>query len=118
MSDDGGAGTATGGEDRADEVATDGGEATEDALAALTDIDHGGELTASDDEVREAVEQAAEDLGESVADVAEAVAHILTSGTGASTNEGVGGAAVGDNSDAASDPRLEALELYRLRREL
>lgn len=93
-------------------------DAAEDALAALTEIEHGGDFAASDEEVREAVEEAAEDLGESVERIAEEVAHILTSGTGASTNEGVGGAAVGDNSTAADDPRLEALGLYRLQNEL
>lgn len=97
---------------------SDATQGADEALAALTEIDHGGDFAASDEEVREAVEEAAEDLGETVEHIAEEVAHILTSGTGASTNEGVGGAAVGDNSTAADDPRLEALELYTLQREL
>jgi len=87
-------------------------------MTDLTDIEGGGEFTATDDEVREALEETAEELGRPVEDVEEEVAYILDSGTGTATNEGVGGVAVGSNASAASDPRLEALEVYKLNEQL
>lgn len=87
-------------------------------MTDLTDIEGSGEFTASDEEVREATEEAAEELGKPVDTVEEEVAYILDSGTGTATNEGVGGASVGSNASAQSDPRLEALEIYRLNEQL
>lgn len=87
-------------------------------MTDLTDIEGGGDFTATDEEVREALEATAEELGRPVEDVEEEVAYILDSGTGTATNEGVGVVAVGSNSSAASDPRLEALEVYKLNEQL
>lgn len=84
----------------------------------VLDIDDAGEFTATDEEVREALEEAADEVGESVERVKEGVEHILSSGTGAATNEGVAGTGMSENEDAESDPRLEAVELYKLRREI
>jgi hypothetical protein len=84
----------------------------------VLDVEGGAELTASDDEVREALEEAAEAVGESVENVKEGVEHILSSGTGAATNEAVAGTGVSENDEAETDPRLEAIELYKLRRQI
>ncbi len=84
----------------------------------VLDIEGAGDFTASDDEVREALEEAAEEVGEPVDTVEEDVEYILSSGTGAATNEGVAGAGMADNENAESDPRLEAIELYKLRRQI
>ena len=86
-------------------------------MTKLTDID-GADFTASDDEIRAAVEEAADDLGMSPEKVEDEVAYILDSGTGRANNEGVAGAAASDNADTNDDPRLEALEMYKLRQEL
>jgi hypothetical protein len=83
-------------------------------MTDLTDIGGGGEFTASDAEIEQALEDASEELGEAVETIEEAVAYILDSGTGSATNEGVGGTSVGANATASSDPRLEALEIYKL----
>ncbi|SEO27768.1 hypothetical protein SAMN05216388_1010117 [Halorientalis persicus] len=83
-------------------------------MTDLTEIGGGGEFTASDDEIERALEAASDELGEPVETIAEEVAYILDSGTGSATNEGVAGTSVGANATAASDPRLEALELYKL----
>lgn len=87
-------------------------------MRELTEIEGGAEYTASDDEIEQALEEASEELGESVEKISEEVAYILDSGTGVSNNEGVGGVALQDNPDAQKDPRLEALELYKLRQEI
>lgn len=87
-------------------------------MTKLTEIEGGAEFTASDEEIRQALEESADELGMSVEELSEEVAYILDSGTGVSNNEGVGGAALTDNPDAQKDPRLEALELYKLRKEI
>ncbi|WP_424019708.1 hypothetical protein ACOZ4N_09625 [Halorientalis pallida] len=86
-------------------------------MTELKDIE-GAEFTASDDEIDEAIEEAADDLGMAPEKVEEEVAYILDSGTGRANNEGVAGAAASDNEDTNNDPRLEALEMYKLRQEL
>ena len=86
-------------------------------MTDLTDIE-GADFTASDDEIEQAIEAAADDLGMSPEKVEEEVAYILDSGTGRANNEGVAGAAASDNEDTNNDPRLEALEMYKLRQEL
>lgn len=83
-------------------------------MTDLADISGGAAFTASDEEIAEALRDAAEELDESVETVETEVAYILDSGTGMATNEGVGGAAVDANATAESDPRLEAIELYKL----
>jgi len=86
-------------------------------MTKLTEIE-GADFTASDDEIEQAIEQAADDLGMSPEKVSEEVAYILDSGTGRANNEGVAGAAASDNVDTNDDPRLEALEMFKLRQEL
>ncbi len=86
-------------------------------MTKLTDID-GTEFTASDEEIEAAVEDAAAELGMDSETVSEEVAYILDSGAGRVNNEGVAGAASGSNADTADDPRLEALEGFKLRQEL
>ncbi|MFB6164213.1 MAG: hypothetical protein ABEJ31_03550 [Haloarculaceae archaeon] len=86
-------------------------------MTKLKDIE-GADFTASDEEVEQAVEEAAEDLGMDPAAVSEEVAYILDSGTGRANNEGVAGGAAAMNKDTADDPRLEALEVFKLRQEI
>lgn len=86
-------------------------------MTKLTDIE-GADFTASDEEIRTAVEDAATELGMEPEKVSEEVAYILDSGSGRVNNEGVAGAAMGVNADTADDPRLEALEVFKLRQEL
>jgi hypothetical protein len=86
-------------------------------VTKLTDIE-GAEFTADDEEVQAAVEDAAVELGMDPEKVSEEVAYILDSGSGRVNNEGVAGAAAAVNEDTADDPRLEALEVFKLRQEL
>lgn len=85
-------------------------------MGRLTDIE--GEFPASDEEIEAAVNEAAEELGIDPETLEAEVAHILDTGTGSVTNEAVGGPTAVDNPDAAADPRLEAIELYTLQRQL
>jgi len=88
-------------------------------MTKLEDIEGAGlELTASDEEIQAAVEEAAEDLGMTPETVSEEVAFILDSGSGRVNNEGVAGSAAATNADTQDDPRLEALEVFKLRQEL
>ncbi|SDF15003.1 hypothetical protein [Halorientalis regularis] len=86
-------------------------------MTELTDIE-GADFTADDEKIQTAVEEAADDLGMTPEKVEEEVAYILDSGTGRANNEGVAGAAAADNEDTDNDPRLEALEMFKLRQEL
>ena len=86
-------------------------------MTKLTEID-GADFTASDEEIETAVEEAARELGMDPETVSEEVAYILDSGSGRVNNEGVAGAAMGSNADTADDPRLEALDVFKLRQEL
>ncbi|MFD1586999.1 hypothetical protein ACFR9U_08385 [Halorientalis brevis] len=86
-------------------------------MTKLTEID-GADFTASDEEIEAAVEETAQELGMDPETVSEEVAYILDSGSGRVNNEGVAGAAVGSNADTADDPRLEALDVFKLRQEL
>lgn len=86
-------------------------------MTKLTEID-GTEFTASEAEIESAVQEAADDLGMDPETVSEEVAYILDSGTGRANNEGVAGGATAVNQDTADDPRLEALEVFKLRQEL
>ncbi|MFB6141734.1 MAG: hypothetical protein ABEJ30_00145 [Halorientalis sp.] len=86
-------------------------------MSRLTEFD-GEDYEASDEEIEQAVEEAAEDLGMDPAKVHEEVAYILDSGSGTVNNEGVGGAAATANADTQSDPRLEALEVFKFRQEI
>jgi len=86
-------------------------------MTKLTDIE-GADFTADDEAVEAAVEDTAAELGMDPEDVSEEVAYILDSGSGRVNNEGVAGAAAAVNEDTANDPRLEALEVFKLRQEL
>lgn len=87
-------------------------------MAKLTDLEGADEFTASDEDVEAAVEEVAEDLGMTPEAVHEEVAYILSSGSDTVLNEGVGGVGAGANADSQGDPRLEALEVFRLRQEI
>lgn len=83
-------------------------------MSKLTEFDGGEEFTASDEEIEAALERTADELNVDVETVEEGAAHMLDSGTGVVTNEAVGGPASVSNPDAADDPRLEAIELFRM----
>ncbi|MFC6960822.1 hypothetical protein [Halocatena marina] len=89
----------------------------------LRELARGAEFTATDEEVDQAIETAAEELGESPEEVRENVAYIMDStfeeeGVSTSFNEMVSGASLQDDTGSTGDPRLEALELYKLRQKL
>lgn len=89
----------------------------------LRELARGASFTASDEEVDRAIAEAAEDLDESEAEVRENVAYIMDSsfeegGVSTSFNEMVSGASLEDDLRGTDDPRLEALEMYRLRQKL
>lgn len=86
-------------------------------MTKLQDIE-GAEFTADDEQIEAAVEAAATELGMDAETVHEEVAYILDSGSGRVNNEGVAGAALSSNAETHDDPRLEALELFKLRQEL
>lgn len=81
-------------------------------MTKLTEIGGGADYPAPDEEVERALKEAAEEMDKSVGEVEEAVAHILGSGTGTITNEGVGG------TSSDTDPRLEALKIWKMRQKL
>ncbi|RBI59180.1 hypothetical protein DMJ13_23705 [halophilic archaeon] len=89
----------------------------------LRELARGASFTASDEEVDEAIAEAADELDESEEEVRNNVAYIMDStfeeeGVSTSFNEMVSGAALEDDVGSTGDPRLEALELYRLRKKL
>lgn len=86
-------------------------------MTKLQDIE-GADFTAPDEEIEAAVEEAAEELNMDVEHVHEEVAYILDSGSGRVNNEGVAGSAAAANSATNDDPRLEALEVFKLRQEI
>jgi hypothetical protein len=86
----------------------------------LRELARGASFTASDEEVEEAIAEAAEELDESEEDVRDNVAYIMDSsfeeeGVSTSFNEMVSGASLEDDIGSTGDPRLEALEMYKLR---
>lgn len=83
----------------------------------------GATFTASDEEVDEAIAEAAEELDQSEEEVRENVAYIMDStfeeeGVSTSFNEAVGGAALNDDTESTGDPRLEALDMYKMRQKI
>lgn len=86
----------------------------------MDELDRGAEFTASDEEVEEAIVDAAEELDESVETVRENVEYIMDQGEGISTsfNESVSGASLDHDEVGTGDPRLEALEIYKLRKKI
>jgi hypothetical protein len=86
----------------------------------LRELARGASFTASDEEVEEAIAEAAEELDESEEEVRDNVAYIMDSsfeeeGVSTSFNEMVSGASLEDDTSSTGDPRLEALEMYKLR---
>ena len=86
----------------------------------LRELARGASFTASDEEVEEAIAEAAEELDESEEEIRDNVAYIMDSsfeeeGVSTSFNEMVSGASLDDDSSSTGDPRLEALEMYKLR---
>ena len=89
----------------------------------LKELSRGAEFTASEDEVVEAIEDAADELGQSFEEVRENVAYIMDSsfeeeGVSTSFNESISGASLDHDEVGTGDPRLEALELYKLRQRI
>ncbi|MFP4175473.1 MAG: hypothetical protein ACLFSW_06840 [Halobacteriales archaeon] len=87
----------------------------------MKEHDRGAEFTASDEEVEERIEEVAEEVGQSVETVRENVEHMLdASGDNVSTsfNESLSGESLDHDEVGEGDPRLEALELYRLRQRI
>lgn len=86
----------------------------------LHELARGASFTASDEEVDEAIAEAAAELDESEAEIRDNVAYIMDSsfeeeGVSTSFNEMVSGASLDEDSRSTGDPRLEALEMYKLR---
>lgn len=89
----------------------------------LRELARGASFTADDEAVDRAIAEAAAELDESEAAVRENVAYIMDStfeeeGVSTSFNEMVSGAALEDDVHSTGDPRLEALEMYKLRQRL
>ncbi|WP_226039124.1 hypothetical protein [Natrinema sp. DC36] len=102
------------------ETATESDTATETELRELS---RGAEFTASEDEVIDAIEDAADELGQSFETVRDNVAYIMDStfeeeGVSTSFNESISGASLEHDEVGTGDPRLEALELYKLRQRI
>ncbi|WP_256684814.1 hypothetical protein [Halococcus qingdaonensis] len=86
----------------------------------LHELARGASFTASDEEVDEAIAEAAAELDESEAEIRDNVAYIMDSsfeekGVSTSFNEMVSGASLDEDDRSTGDPRLEALEMYKLR---
>lgn len=89
----------------------------------LRELSRGASFTASEEEVEAAIEEAADELGQSFEEVRENVAYIVDStfeeeGVSTSFNEMVSGAGLEDDAESTGDPRLEALKMYKLRQRL
>ncbi len=86
----------------------------------MDEFEEGAEFTASEEEVEQALEEAAEELGQPVEKVRENVESIMGREDEPSTgfNESVTGASFEHDEVGEDDPRLEAIELYRLRQRI
>ncbi|WP_330630619.1 hypothetical protein [Halocatena halophila] len=89
----------------------------------LRELARGASFTATDEEVKAAIEETADELGQSPEEVHENVAYIMDStfeegGVSTSFNEMVSGSSLEDDHSSTGDPRLEALEMYKLRQKL
>jgi hypothetical protein len=89
----------------------------------LRELARGASFTASDEEVDAAIVEAADEFDETEEEVRNNVAYIMDStfeeeGVSTSFNEMVSGAALEDDIGSTGDPRLEALEMYKLRQKL
>ncbi|WP_049997629.1 hypothetical protein [Halococcus sediminicola] len=86
----------------------------------LRELARGASFTASEGEVDEAIAEAADELDESEEEIRDNVAYIMDSsfeeeGVSTSFNEMVSGASLDEDTSSTGDPRLEALEMYKLR---
>lgn len=86
----------------------------------LRELARGASFTASEEEVDEAIAAAADELDESEEEIRDNVAYIMDSsfeeeGVSTSFNEMVSGASLDEDTSSTGDPRLEALEMYKLR---
>ncbi|QLG48751.1 hypothetical protein [Natrinema halophilum] len=89
-------------------------------ITELNELSRGAAFTASEDDVADAIEDAAAELDQSVEEIRENVAYIMdstfeTDGVSTSFNESISGASLEHDEVGTGDPRLEALELYKLR---
>ena len=89
----------------------------------LRELARGASFTASDEEVDQAIAETADELNKTEEEVRNNVAYIMDStfeeeGVSTSFNEMVSGAALEDDIGSTGDPRLEALEMYKLRQKL
>lgn len=89
----------------------------------LNELARGASFTADEEEVVAAIEEAADELNQSFEEVRENVAYIMDStfsdeGVSTSFNESVSGASLDHDEVGTGDPRLEALELYKLRQRI
>lgn len=89
----------------------------------LRELARGASFTASDEEVAEAIAETATELNETEEEVRDNVAYIMDStfeeeGVSTSFNEMVSGTSLEDDVGSTGDPRLEALEMYKLRQKL
>jgi len=85
----------------------------------------GADFTASEEEVEERIQDVADDVGQSFEKVRENVESMLRAdddavegGVSTSFNESVSGESLNHDEVGEGDPRLEALELYRLRQRI
>lgn len=91
----------------------------------MKEHEKGAEFTASEEEVEERIEDVAEEVGQSAEKVRENVESMLNAsddavdgGVSTSFNESVSGESLNHDEVGEGDPRLEALELYRLRQKI
>ncbi|MFP4632991.1 MAG: hypothetical protein ACOCT0_05085 [Halobacteriota archaeon] len=86
----------------------------------MEEREKGAEFTASEEEVEDALEDAAEELGQPVEKVRENVESMMGGDDDPATgfNESVTGASFAYDEVGEDDPRLEAIELYKLRQRI
>ncbi|MFC4438613.1 MULTISPECIES: hypothetical protein [Natrialbaceae] len=92
-------------------------------VTELEELSRGAEFTASEEDVIEAIEEAADELDQSFEEVRENVAYIMDStfedeGVSTSFNESISGTSLEHDEVGTGDPRLEALDLYKLRQRI
>lgn len=107
----------------ATDASADAATSTDADPTELTELARGAEFTAAEEEVAKAIEDAAAELGQSADEVRENVAYIMDStfedeGVSTSFNESISGTSLEHDEVGTGDPRLEALELYKLRQRI
>lgn len=88
----------------------------------MKEHEKGAEFTVSEEEVQNRIEDVAQEVGQSVEKVRKNVESMLNAsddavdgGVSTSFNESVSGESLNHDEVGEGDPRLEAIELYRLR---